>query len=144
MICNYMIPLQLTLNVYIKMKLYLLFALFSPCFMYAPLCEKTGLRCFRPGPTPTGLYGHRRWLEACNVVFIKKRDCTIRVAKTKALISFAVTAKLICVFVFAYSKIRFSHNEAFMIVRLSVFKITILLLNSMCSCVFIDDCLSQF
>ena len=30
-------------------------------------------------------------------------------AKTKALISFAVTAKLICVFVFAYAKIRFSH-----------------------------------
>ena len=27
----------------------------------------------------------------------------IRVAKTKALISFAVTAKLICVFVFAYA-----------------------------------------
>ena len=28
----------------------------------------------------------------------------IRVAKTKALISFAVAAKLICVFVFAYAK----------------------------------------
>ena len=39
-------------------------------------------------------------------------DCTTRDAKTKALISFAVTAKLICVFVFAYVKIRFSHNEA--------------------------------
>ena len=34
------------------------------------------------------------------------------VAKTKALISFAVTAKLICVFVFAYAKSRFSHDEA--------------------------------
>ena len=33
-------------------------------------------------------------------------------AKTKALISFAVTAKLICVFVFAYSKSRFSHDAA--------------------------------
>ena len=33
-------------------------------------------------------------------------------AKTKTLISFAVTAKLICVFVFAYANIRFSHNEA--------------------------------
>ena len=32
--------------------------------------------------------------------------------KTKALISFAVTAKLICVFVFAYAKIRFSHDKA--------------------------------
>ena len=30
----------------------------------------------------------------------------------KALISFAVTAKLICVFVFAYAKKRFSQNEA--------------------------------
>ena len=28
------------------------------------------------------------------------------------MISFAVTAKLICVFVFAYAKSRFSHNEA--------------------------------
>ena len=35
--------------------------------------------------------------------------CTIRVAKTKALISFAVTAKLVCVFIFAYA-----HNEAHM------------------------------
>ena len=33
--------------------------------------------------------------------------------ETKALISFAVvTAKLICVFVFAYAKIRFSHVAA--------------------------------
>ena len=32
--------------------------------------------------------------------------------KTKALISFA--AKLICVFVFAYAKIRFSHDTAHM------------------------------
>ena len=36
----------------------------------------------------------------------------IRVAKTKALISFAVTAKLICVFDFAYTKIRFPHDAA--------------------------------
>ena len=33
-------------------------------------------------------------------------------AKTKALISFAVTAKLICVFAFAYAKNRFSHDAA--------------------------------
>ena len=43
---------------------------------------------------------------------MKYRDRTIRVEKTKALISFAVTAKLICVFVFAYAKSRFSHNKA--------------------------------
>ena len=34
------------------------------------------------------------------------------VAKTKAMISFAVTAKLNCVFVFAYAISRFSHEEA--------------------------------
>ena len=28
-----------------------------------PLCEKTGLQGFRPGPTKTGLCSHRRWLE---------------------------------------------------------------------------------
>ena len=33
-------------------------------------------------------------------------------AKTKALISFVVTAKLISVFVFAYAKIRFPHDAA--------------------------------
>ena len=40
-------------------------------------------------------------------------DCIIYVAKTKALISFAVTVKLICVFVFAYVKcFFFSHDAA--------------------------------
>ena len=29
-----------------------------------PRSEKTGLRGFRPGPTQTKLYRHRRWLEA--------------------------------------------------------------------------------
>ena len=33
-------------------------------------------------------------------------------AKTKALISCAVTVQLICVFVFAYAKSRFSHDVA--------------------------------
>ena len=65
--------------------------------------EKTNNLGFRPGPTQTGLYSHRGWLEAGNFGFRKLRYCTIRVAKTKALISFAVTAKLICAFVFAYA-----------------------------------------
>ena len=82
------------------------------CNAYEPRCEKTGLRGFRPGLTQTGLYSYRRCLEAWNFGFSKEKDCTIRVAKTKALISFAVTAKLICVFVFAYAKSRFSHDEA--------------------------------
>ena len=42
----------------------------------------------------------------------KKVDGLYYVAKTKALISFAVTAKLICVFVFAYAKCWFSHDAA--------------------------------
>ena len=75
--------------------------------LYETRCKKTGFRGFRPGPTQTGLYSHRRWLEAYNFGFRKKRDCTIRVAKTKSLISCAVTAQLICVFVFAYAKCRF-------------------------------------
>ena len=36
----------------------------------------------------------------------------MRVAKTKALISFAVTAKLICAFVFAYADCWFSYGAA--------------------------------
>ena len=42
------------------------------------------------------------------------------VAKTKALISFAETAKLICVFVLAYAKRWFSHDTAQIIMRLTV------------------------
>ena len=86
-----------------------IFVVFLP---YGPRRQKTGLRGFRLGPTKTGLCSHRRCLEAWKFGFRKKRKCTIKVAKTKALISFAVTAKLICVFVFAYAKIRFSHVAA--------------------------------
>ena len=57
------------------------------------------------------------------------RDCTIRVAKTKALISFAITAKLICVFVFAYTKSRFSHKETQIIVVEKVSEIIDLILH---------------
>ena len=32
--------------------------------LYEPRCEKTSLRGFRPGQIQTGLYIHRRWLEA--------------------------------------------------------------------------------
>ena len=40
------------------------------------------------------------------------RDSTIRVVKTKVLISFVVTVKLICTFVFAYVDSWFSHAAA--------------------------------
>ena len=46
-------------------------------------------------------------------------NCTIRVAKTKALISCAVTAQLICAFVFAYAKICFSQDAAQIIQHIS-------------------------
>ena len=51
-----------------------------------------------------------------SVVFKKKRDCTIYVAKTKALISCEVTAYLICAFAFAYTKGRFSHDAAHLVI----------------------------
>ena len=44
-----------------------------------------------------------------------KRNCTNQVAKTKALISCAVNAQLICAFVFAYAKIRGFHYAAHII-----------------------------
>ena len=84
-------------------------------YSFEPRCEKTGVRGYRPGPTQTGLYSHTRWLEACNFGFRKQRDCTIHVAKTKVLISFAVAAKLICAFVFAYAKSWFSHDTAHLV-----------------------------
>ena len=56
-----------------------------------PRREKTGLRGFRPGLTQTELYSHRRRLDVRNFEFKKKRNYSIHVAKTKALISFAVT-----------------------------------------------------
>ena len=103
-----------------------------------PRCQKTGLRGFQPGPTQTGLFSHWRWLEAWNFGFRKQRDCTIQVAKTKALISFAVTAKLICVFVFAYAKIRFSDVAAHMRCQLTI---TILTLQIDHSHVQIRNCI---
>ena len=79
---------------------------------YEPVRERTNNFGFRPGLIQTELYKHRRWLEALNFGFKKKKDCTNRVAKTRALICFAVTAKLICVFVFAYADCWFSHAAA--------------------------------
>ena len=38
---------------------------------FEPRYEKTSLRGFQPGPTRTGLYSHRRLLEARNFVYRK-------------------------------------------------------------------------
>ena len=71
------------------------------------LYDKSCLQGFQPGPTLTGLYSHRRWLEALNFGFRKQRDCTIYVVKTKALIICVVTLQLIFALVFAYDKAGF-------------------------------------
>ena len=84
----------------------------NDAFQNKPRSEKTGLRGFRPGPIQTRLYSNRRWLGAWNFGFRKKRDCTIRVAKTKALINFAVTAKN-----------RYCHNEAQMITSIRSYQV---------------------
>ena len=69
-----------------------------PNFNLSLVVRKPAFGGIRPGPTQTGLYSHRIWREVWNFGFIS-------VAKTKAPIS-------ICVFVFAYAKSRFSHDEA--------------------------------
>ena len=73
---------------------------------------KTNNLEFRLGLTQSGLYSqsHRNRLEACG--FKKKMDCTIFVAKTKALISCAAPAQPICAFVFTYADCLFSDAVA--------------------------------
>ena len=41
-----------------------------------PPHEKRGLQGFLPGLTQIGLCSYRKWLEARNLGFKKKRDCT--------------------------------------------------------------------
>ena len=72
--------------------------------------QETSLQDIRPSQTQTGLHSHSRWLEASNFGFRKKRDCSIYIVRTEALISCAFAAQLICDFVFAYAKSRFSHK----------------------------------
>ena len=38
-------------------------------FSFEPMHEKTNILGFRPGPTQTGLYSHRKWLEPGNFGF---------------------------------------------------------------------------
>ena len=57
------------------------------------------MRAFR-GPTQTGLYSQ------------EEEGLYYPCSENKTLISFAVTAKLICAFVFAYANYWFSHVAA--------------------------------
>ena len=63
--------------------------------------------------TRFGLLNTEIGLDPNNSV-IKRLWC-IHIAKIKVLISCAFTAQLICVFIFAYAKSWFSHDEAHII-----------------------------
>ena len=66
---------------------------------------KTYLQGFRLGPTHTGLYNHRRWLEAWNFGFRKYIESTIYVLR-------GYRAAALRLFFFAYAKSRFCHYMA--------------------------------
>ena len=54
----------------------------------------------------------QKMARGCNFWIWKVKELFYRVAETKALISFAVTAKLICAFDFAYTDCWFSYAVA--------------------------------
>ena len=62
---------------------------------------------FTTSLTQTNLYSLGKRLEACTFGCKKEKDGTIHVAKTKGLISFAVTTQLIRDFVVATQIVRF-------------------------------------
>ena len=64
MICIELLICNLIKTVNIKLSIYLLEVSCVSLVLYEPRCEKTGLRGFQPGPTETGLYNQRRWLDA--------------------------------------------------------------------------------
>ena len=57
--------------------------------------QKTCIWGFRPNLAQAGLYGHRRWIEACNLEALY-----YLCSKKKVLISCAVTTQLICTLCF--------------------------------------------
>ena len=89
-------------------------------FMYLvfePVHEKTNNFVVKPGPTQIRLYSHSIKLEAWNFGYKQRRNSTIRMAKTKVLIICAVTAQLICNFLFAYANCWFSHAKAHLLIQ---------------------------
>ena len=63
-------------------------------------------------PAKSDTSNHRRYLDARNFKFNKTRNCIVHAAKTKAIISCAVTAKLICTLFICICKSQFSHDVA--------------------------------
>ena len=78
-----------------------------------PCHDKTCLLDFRPGPDTNQAVQPQKMVRGLKF----QRDCTFFVAKAKALISCTVTVQLICTFVFANAKIRFSHDAAHLTVH---------------------------
>ena len=60
-LASMLIPVAIGMVIKIKLQKV---AKVLPTVIIRPRCEKTSLRGFRPGPTQTGLYNHRRCLEA--------------------------------------------------------------------------------
>ena len=74
-----------------------------------PPDEKTFLQGFQPGLTQTGLYGHRRPLQALKISDSRR----VYVAITKALISCTITVQLI----YAFDLLKIFHKSKFIILR---------------------------
>ena len=75
--------------------------------------EKISLRSFRPGPTQTGLYGHRRCTTTEDDRRLEISDLESRgIVLSKQRCYCPAIAQLICIFVFAYAKSSFSHDAA--------------------------------
>ena len=82
---------------------------------HEPRCEKTCLRGFPLGSSKHRAVQPQKMVIGSKFRIYKVEEFTIYKATTKVLISFAVTAKLICDFVFAYAKGRISHDAAHML-----------------------------
>ena len=72
-----------------------------------PSREKSCLWGIRPGPTQTRLNSNKRSIEAC-ISDLGSRGILLSIYRKQR----HLTAQLICVFVFTYAKIRFSHDTA--------------------------------
>ena len=80
--------------------------------IFVPSREKTNNVVLYRSNRNRAVQAQKMAIETGDVGFRKMKNHTIRVAKTKAMISLAVTAKLICAFVFSHADCLFSHDVA--------------------------------
>ena len=86
----------------------------STTVIFEPVCEKTSNLDCESNQAVQSQKKVRDWKFG---IWKVEELYLIHVAKTKALTSFAVTAKLICTFVFAYADCWFSHAAAHLLFR---------------------------